>query len=444
MTIIVDTVNDTHQQPRDHAHHVWVVVDAAVDFQIIRKLARQPLHKATDSSLGTQAQHLWAALRRLPKHVVLHLVKQESHQYSLGNRHIYLHAHNVLAEHMPDGEDPPLQEDMHTHLQHLPPIPQPREPPPWVPDDRFYNDMGQAYHYPQRIRTVAHIRGSHADNTLMNHLQHKLQNALYFSALDPSLLPVHLQTQRAQLLLEQLPLLDRVARWYGRGGIDIRPEYPELLYIWLLSFEELRLTMNAHLPVVRPLLCYARRGATPMQKQNTPRIHHMPLPPPTAGDMGTLQTMPVGPRRQPAGHVDTRGHHSTTRRMGPDSATDKRGLAPDAATGDQGSGAQGSGATQALQGHRRPRPGTQSHSTPDATHRRKEGGQTAAAPRPGVRTGSTTNLPRPPYVLQPPHPLTTRETQRLATQPGTRQPPGTCHRTTRHTALHKSARTAVQ
>ena len=72
---------------------------------------------------------------------------------------------------------------------------------------------------------MAHIRGSHADNTLMNHLQHKLQTALYFSALDPSLLPVHLQTRCAQLLHEQLPLLDRVASWYGRRGIDIPPEY---------------------------------------------------------------------------------------------------------------------------------------------------------------------------------------------------------------------------
>ena len=42
---------------------------------------------------------------------------------------------------------------------------------------------------------------------------------------------------------------------------------PELLYIWLLSFDELRLPMNAHLPVVRPLLCYARRGATPMHQK---------------------------------------------------------------------------------------------------------------------------------------------------------------------------------
>ena len=71
---------------------------------------------------------------------------------------------------------------------------------------------------------MAHIRGSQADNTLMNHLQHKLGTALYFSALDPSLIPVHLQTRRAQLLLEQLPLLDRVAGWYGRRGIDIPPE----------------------------------------------------------------------------------------------------------------------------------------------------------------------------------------------------------------------------
>ena len=44
---------------------------------------------------------------------------------------------------------------------------------------------------------------------------------------------------------------------------------PELLYIWLLSFEERRLSMNAQLPVVRPLLCYARRGATPMHQKTS-------------------------------------------------------------------------------------------------------------------------------------------------------------------------------
>ena len=75
---------------------------------------------------------------------------------------------------------------MHTHLQHLPPIPHPGEPPPWVPDDMTYNDTGRAYHYPQPLRTMAHIRGSRADNTLMTRLQQELQTTLYYSALDPS------------------------------------------------------------------------------------------------------------------------------------------------------------------------------------------------------------------------------------------------------------------
>ena len=164
-------------------------------------------------------------MRRLPKHVVLHLVKQESHRYSLSNGHIDLHAHNKLAEHMPDGEDPSLRDHMHTHLQHLQPVPRPGEPPAWVPDDGIYSDTGQAYHYPQPIRTMAHVRGSQADSALLSRLQHTMRTALYFSALDPSLIPVNLQTRGAQLLLEQLPLPDRVGRWYARRGIDIAPEY---------------------------------------------------------------------------------------------------------------------------------------------------------------------------------------------------------------------------
>ena len=52
-----------------------------------------------------------------------------------------------------------------------------------------------------------------------------MRTALYFSALDPSLIPVHLETRHAQLLLEQLPFLDRVARWHAPRGIDIPTEY---------------------------------------------------------------------------------------------------------------------------------------------------------------------------------------------------------------------------
>ena len=215
--------NTVSGAPQGQPQHVWVVVNAAVDFQIIRRLARQPLHRATDSSLGTQALHLWAALRNLLGHIVLHIVKQESHPYNLGHGHIDLHAHSQLAEHVPNLDEPPLHGLMHTHLQHLPPAPHPGDPPPWVRDNMIYDDTGWAYHYPQSLRTMAHIQDSHADHTLIARLQQELQTTLYYSALDPSLLPVQLQKRRAQLLLEQLPLLDRVALWYSGKGIDIPP-----------------------------------------------------------------------------------------------------------------------------------------------------------------------------------------------------------------------------
>ena len=68
---------------------------------------------------------------------------------------------------------------MHTHLQQLPPIPHPGEPPPWVPNEVIYNNTGRAYHYPSPLRTMAHIQGSHANNTLMTRLQQELQRTLY-------------------------------------------------------------------------------------------------------------------------------------------------------------------------------------------------------------------------------------------------------------------------
>ena len=51
--MILEAINTFHRQPQDHAHHVSVVVEAPLDLHIILRLARQPLHKATDSSLGT-------------------------------------------------------------------------------------------------------------------------------------------------------------------------------------------------------------------------------------------------------------------------------------------------------------------------------------------------------------------------------------------------------
>ena len=107
------------------------------------------------------------------------------------------HAQKQLAEHMRNPDEPPLHDPMQAQLQHLPPILDPGDPPAWVPDDVIYNDNGLAYHYPQPLRTMAHIRGSHANKNLMNSLQDELQTVLYFSAPDPSLLLVHLQKRGA-------------------------------------------------------------------------------------------------------------------------------------------------------------------------------------------------------------------------------------------------------
>ena len=49
-----------------HILQVWFVVDATVDAHLFLRIARQPLHKATARSLGTQALLLWKAPRSRP------------------------------------------------------------------------------------------------------------------------------------------------------------------------------------------------------------------------------------------------------------------------------------------------------------------------------------------------------------------------------------------
>ena len=74
LAIIVDAVNDANQQPHDHAHHVSVVVDGAVDFQIVRKLAQQPLHKGMTSAAAAPNSCAGSAARAshtcMPAHFV--------------------------------------------------------------------------------------------------------------------------------------------------------------------------------------------------------------------------------------------------------------------------------------------------------------------------------------------------------------------------------------
>ena len=66
-----------------HIVRVWFLVDATVETHLLLRIARQPLHKATATSLGTQALLLWKALRSLPPYIQPHIVKQETHRHLL-------------------------------------------------------------------------------------------------------------------------------------------------------------------------------------------------------------------------------------------------------------------------------------------------------------------------------------------------------------------------
>ena len=109
-----------------HIVRVWFVVDATVDTHLLLRIARQALHKATATSLGTQALLLWKALRSLPPYVQLHIVKQKSHRHQYGNGKVDNQAVHQRTTHLPTLQIPDLGRN-HTHLQHIPPVPKPHQ-----------------------------------------------------------------------------------------------------------------------------------------------------------------------------------------------------------------------------------------------------------------------------------------------------------------------------
>ena len=162
-----------------HIVRVWFVVDATVDTHLLLHIARQPLHKATATSLRTQALLLPKALHSLPPYVQLHIVKQESHghqyqngkvdnqavhqrtlrpgQPSVGAVQCKKKVHQRTA-HLPTLQIPNLGRN-HIHLQHIPPKPEPHQTPDWVPEDAPYTSHDRAYHYPNPIQHLARVLG---------------------------------------------------------------------------------------------------------------------------------------------------------------------------------------------------------------------------------------------------------------------------------------------
>ena len=206
-----------------HVVRVWFVVDATVHTHLLPRIARQPLHIATATSLGIQALLLWKALRSLPPYVQLQIVKQESRRHQFRNGKVDNQAVHQRTTHLPNLQDPDLGQK-HTHLQHIPPEPEPHRTPDCVPEDAPYTSHDRSYHYPSPIQHLTRVLGDTDSGAHIQELQEKLTVPLYHSALRPANVPAHLQKRRIQLLREQLPYLTRVMRWLARKHINVPEE----------------------------------------------------------------------------------------------------------------------------------------------------------------------------------------------------------------------------
>ena len=137
---LADAVTATLPPATTQPRNIWVVVDATVDIHLTRRLADLPLHRALESGLTTQALGLWMAFRGIHPQDALHIVKQESHRYTYGNRRADTHSKHQSTSHTPGLEHVRLDTPQYSHLQHLAPLPASTQPPQWMPEDTPYTD----------------------------------------------------------------------------------------------------------------------------------------------------------------------------------------------------------------------------------------------------------------------------------------------------------------
>ena len=69
----------------EDVQEVWMAVDAEADMASLRRLANRPLHEALVTGLALQVYTILHGLEMKKVPLVIHLVKQESHQARVGN-----------------------------------------------------------------------------------------------------------------------------------------------------------------------------------------------------------------------------------------------------------------------------------------------------------------------------------------------------------------------
>ena len=151
-------------------------------------------------------------------------MKPESHRHQYGNGKVDNQAVPQRTTHLPTLRVPDLGQSQ-THLQHIPPKPEPHRTPDWVSEDAPYTSHDRSYHYPSPIEHLARVLGNRDSSAHIQEVQEKLTFPLYHSALCPANVPAKLQKRRIQLLREQLPFLTRIARWLARKHIHVPEEH---------------------------------------------------------------------------------------------------------------------------------------------------------------------------------------------------------------------------
>ena len=201
---------------------MWMVVEAEADMASLRRLATKPLHEALGTGLVSQVYTKWHGLKMRSVPLVIHLVKQKSHQAGVGNHEADGAAQAVNKEQEPEWRVPEREE--HRHMMHIPPRVGEEERARWVgEEDRGRRELRV---YPQPVHMLAQVRGGPEVVALSRYLQGRVGQQVHFpNALGPETLPKRLQNRRLQAITGQVPVRETIMRWYRHRGMDLPEEY---------------------------------------------------------------------------------------------------------------------------------------------------------------------------------------------------------------------------
>ena len=165
---------------------------------------------------------IWHGLEMRKVPLVIHLVKQESHQAGVGNHEADGAAQAVDKEQEPESRVPERRE--HLHVIHIPRrVGDEERARRLLEEDRGTRELRVC---PQPVHMLAEVRGGPEVVELSGYLEGKVGQQVHFPAvLRPETLPKRLQTRRLQAFTGQVPVRERIMRWYRHRGMDLPEEY---------------------------------------------------------------------------------------------------------------------------------------------------------------------------------------------------------------------------